>query len=126
MNCLLCESTETHFFSVQQKPIRDYWFCRHCELVFMDSSQHLNSSDEKQRYEQHQNQDSVDYRNYLMPVIERVKKYVPHNSMGLDFGCGPDPVLAQSLTESGYYLNLFDPYFFAEQHSLKQKYSVQY
>ena len=67
-----------------------------------------------QRYMQHQNSpESQGYRDFLAPVVEVLRKLsLPAGATGLDFGCGPGPVLAQMLEEAGFSMELYDPYFF--------------
>ncbi|WP_439331990.1 class I SAM-dependent methyltransferase [Pseudoalteromonas caenipelagi] len=95
-----------------QDKFRHYWQCNQCGLVFVDESERLTPQQEKAIYDSHEN-DLFDlgYRRFLSrvsePLLERLKK--PSN--GLDFGCGPGPLLAQMLTEAGHRMALYDLYY---------------
>lgn len=67
---------------------------------------------EEDRYRQHQNSiDDLRYVQHLSPAIEQVQRFVRSPARGLDYGCGPDPVLAQLLERAGYQMELYDLYF---------------
>nr|WP_216628443.1 class I SAM-dependent methyltransferase [Pseudoalteromonas caenipelagi] len=106
----MCASVEISHY--HQDKFRHYWQCNQCGLVFVDESERLTPQQEKAIYDSHEN-DLFDlgYRRFLSrvsePLLERLKK--PSN--GLDFGCGPGPLLAQMLTEAGHRMALYDLYY---------------
>lgn len=52
---------------------------------------------------------------FLTPVVEAVRGLaLPQGARGLDYGCGPGPVLAELLGEAGFSMSLYDPYFYAD------------
>ena len=119
--CPLCANPATEPFHRDNR--RDYQHCRICRLIFVPPNQHLDQAEEKSIYDLHQN-DSNDpgYRRFLSrlasPLLERLKP----NSTGLDFGCGPGPLLAAMLREAGHTVNLFDPYYANEPNHLHPGY----
>ncbi len=44
------------------------------------------------------------------------------DSIGLDFGCGPGPVISHLLQNSGYMIKQYDPIFHVDQRVLESKY----
>ncbi len=107
--CCLCQSLEVSLF--QMAP---YFRCNKCYLIFKDSTLHLSSEEEKKRYDLHQNNiNDPAYVNFLWPVVQQIKRNQPHSGLGLDFGCGPNPVLSQLLEKEHYQMYFYDPYYFA-------------
>ncbi|KAF7768939.1 hypothetical protein PCIT_a3467 [Pseudoalteromonas citrea] len=109
-NCNLCDSNDViHYFSDKR---RDYWQCSHCHLVFVGSAQHLSSTQEKAIYDSHENTlEDLGYRHFLSRVSEPLLSRLRPASDGLDFGCGPGPLLAQMLTEAGHNMSVYDLYY---------------
>ena len=119
--CPLCLSQDTfRFFSDKN---RDYYRCHSCLLVFVPADQHLSFEAEKAIYDLHQNQlDDAGYRQFLsrlaMPMLDRL----PAPATGLDYGCGPGPLLAKLFTEQGHQTQTFDPFYAPDQQVLRQCY----
>lgn len=119
--CPLCESKKTLLFDHAMN--RDYFLCNNCDLIFVPKKFQLDDVEEKKRYDFHQN--SIDDSNYVRflsqlfhPLIERLSP----NSHGLDFGSGPEPVLAQLLEEKGFDMCIFDPFYANNASVLQEKY----
>ena len=53
------------------------------------------------------------YRAFLEPAARATKASTASSAHGLDYGCGPGPVLAEMLKESGRKVDLYDPFFFS-------------
>lgn len=53
-----------------------------------------------------------------MPVAERLKPA----SQGLDFGSGPGPTLSIMLRELGHDMQIYDPFYAADDHVLDHRY----
>ena len=51
------------------------------------------------------------YRQFLGRLATPLLKRLPPAQRGLDYGCGPGPVLAAMLREAGHTVALYDPYF---------------
>lgn len=120
INCSLCHSNRVEFYHRDKK--REYLHCQQCKLVFVPSRYHLSESLEKAEYDKHENQfDDAGYLRFLSrtfePAVAWTKKKVSKISMsaesnnpvqikGLDFGCGPAPVLANEVhNQMQEYLN---------------------
>jgi 2-polyprenyl-3-methyl-5-hydroxy-6-metoxy-1,4-benzoquinol methylase len=83
----------------------------------------LTPEKEKYRYMAHKNDvNDLRYRKFVSPIVEAVKKSFNLNHSGLDFGCGTGPVASQMLTEHGYALALYDPFFADNESALAASY----
>ncbi|MBK1850320.1 class I SAM-dependent methyltransferase [Marinobacter sp. 1-4A] len=83
----------------------------------------LSAEEERVVYDLHNNDPGDSgYRAFLeklaVPMIERI----PSGAVGLDFGCGPGPALAEILRESAMDVALYDPFFYPEPSVLDQQY----
>ncbi len=106
--CCLCQSSEVSIFQDAA-----FFRCSDCHLIFKNSTLHLSAADEKIRYELHENNiDDPAYVRFLWPAVEQVKKLKSPPGLGLDFGCGPNPVLSQLLIQENYQMYSYDPIFF--------------
>ncbi len=120
-NCLLCGSSKTQSYYSNEKA--SYLCCSRCDLVFLPKRFHLNNTDEKSRYDLHQNDSNdVGYRQFLSTIFNPVEKFLVPNSKGLDFGCGPGPTLSLMFKDKGYQVDLFDKYYANNEHIFNNKY----
>lgn len=108
-SCPLCRSTHSAFYSSDKQ--REYWQCAQCTLVFVPPLFYVSATLERAQYDLHENNDSAGYRAFLnrlaQPLLMRIKPV----SVGLDFGCGPGPVLATMLKAAGHHMDLFDIFY---------------
>ena len=114
MSCCVCESPLVGLFlEVEEKT---YWQCKDCMVIFLDPKFRLSPSEEKYRYQQHNN-DIYDgkYRLFLSKLYKPLKERLKQGSRGLDFGCGPGPALAEMFKEDGFHVDLYDPFFFKDE-----------
>ena len=120
-SCPLCSrSSITHY---HQDKRRDYWQCNDCALVFVAKQQHLSSEAEKAIYDHHENDlEDAGYRRFLSRLFEPLQQRLAHKSVGLDFGCGPAPLLATMLQEQGHQMALFDLYYHNDPNVLAKRY----
>ena len=118
--CPLCKS-EAMFFKCYRNLA--YYRCQICQSVFMNPDQRLDASVEKSRYDNHENHvTDSGYQNFVQPVVDAVLHNHPNTSLGLDYGCGPGPVISFLLAKEGYTLNLYDPYYFKADENLEFTY----
>lgn len=118
--CRLCHH-EMAYFSTTRK--RDYYRCPQCDSIQLKSSYILNQSNEKARYDTHQN-DVHDprYQAFVSPITNYILSSYSSKEKGLDFGAGPGPVIATQLKEKQYNITLFDPYYHNNQVALNRLY----
>ncbi len=113
MKCLLCNHPNP--ISLKGKNEIQFWQCPQCKLTYKDPSLFPKSHEEKHRYLKHTNSLADNgYVNFLSQAVEPTLPFLTHNAFGLDFGCGPSPVLQSLIEKNGYTCELYDPYFFPE------------
>ena len=118
--CPLCGTTATHFASATQ---RSYLRCGNCQLIFVHPAQRIAPDVEIARYRQHNNTiENAGYVAFLMRLVNVIADHVPAGAHGLDYGCGPAPILGQLLTERGFPTPSWDPYFYPDPSVLQQRY----
>lgn len=116
MNCGLCGHNKILEFAHDKKRDWYYYRCQTCDLVFRDPSTFLNPSDEKKRYDEHNNGiENPGYVEFLSPVVKELLPYLNAGDRGLDYGCGPGPILQILFAQEGYPVDNYDPYFFPKQ-----------
>ncbi|MBP7517793.1 MAG: methyltransferase type 12, partial [Desulfobulbus sp.] len=100
-----------------------YHRCTLCQATFLDPGQRLCRADEHRRYRLHEN-DPADpgYRRFLARLGTPLVKRLQPGSSGLDYGCGPEPVLAGMLAEAGHRVRVYDPLFFPDRAPLADSY----
>jgi SAM-dependent methyltransferase len=112
--CILCNSNSVlplEFSRTSEK--RNYLQCPICGLVFVPGSFHLSLEDETARYLLHENTLSNEgYVRMFLEKIALIKQYCPGIHSVLDYGCGPEPVLAKLMERDGFDCDTYDPYFF--------------
>lgn len=119
--CPLCATRATRFFYRDQK--REYQQCPSCLLVFVPDGYLLDHTAEKAQYDLHRNHpDDAGYCAFLERLLQPLKACLPPHASGLDFGCGPGPVLAGLLAEQGFRMSLFDPYYYPDDSTLQATY----
>ncbi len=106
-----------------QDRVRDYLRCQHCALVFVPREQHLSLLAEKALYDLHENRmDDLGYRQFLSRLSQPLLARLAPHAHGLDFGCGPGPLLAKMLAEQGHSVSLYDPFYAEAPELLQQQY----
>lgn len=102
---------------------RSYLRCDTCEATFLDPAHFLNIEQERAEYERHQNlPGDAGYVGFLKRVADPLLDRLTPGSQGLDYGCGPGPVLAQLLRDAGHAVALYDPFFHPDAAPLQATY----
>jgi SAM-dependent methyltransferase len=87
--------------------------CKHCEFIFKDQSNYLSLDEELNAYNYHQNDDdNIGYVNFLTNFIDAA--VVPYIQKGkaLDFGSGPNPVLAKIMRKNyDFDVDIYDIFY---------------
>ncbi|HEY9207201.1 MAG TPA: class I SAM-dependent methyltransferase [Candidatus Methanoperedens sp.] len=115
--CILCNSesvTPLKFSkSAGKAGNRRFLRCNVCDLIFVPGNFHLSPEEEAARYRLHENTLlNKEYVRMFLEKISLIHQYCPGISSVLDYGCGPEPVLAELLRRDGYECDIYDPYFF--------------
>ena len=109
--CKVCKSSEINFFLKSGKLV--YWDCKICGAKILDPQHYVSNSFEKKHYLKHNNSTSdTRYKNFLLKLIKPMKDKISLSDIGLDYGCGFAPALANILKTYGYKVELYDPFFF--------------
>jgi SAM-dependent methyltransferase len=93
-------------------------------MIFVPRTQLLNEEEEKSRYDLHENHiRSKGYEKFLRRLINPIKELCTPESLGLDFGEGPYPMLRELFAEDGYSkVQGYDPYYNQNEEVLSGKY----
>jgi SAM-dependent methyltransferase len=109
--CPLCEHLNLERWEFD-KDHRLYLYCENCRLVSVEKNFLPEVGTEKNRYQAHQNTlENEGYVRFLEQSIEAALPYLNPGMQGLDYGCGPQPVLAQLLANRGFSCANYDPVF---------------
>lgn len=119
--CSLCSAPATR--PLMNINGRKYHRCDCCMATFLDSTHWLSPEEEYTQYQDHKN-DSADrgYRTFLSRLAHPLLKKLTPRRSGLDYGCGPGPVLAEILTKASHSVSLFDPFFYPNHNVLEHTY----
>lgn len=118
--CILCDYPAKLSFIVKGKR---YYKCGCCSGIFMDSFFYLSKEDERKRYREHNNEvEDPGYQKFVQPVVAKVMDLFGKEDTGLDFGAGTGPVISKLLSDNGYTIKLYDPFFWDDRGKLKDKY----
>ena len=119
--CPLCGSNQISAF--HQDKQRQYLNCLNCSLVFVPATAHLNLAAERSLYDLHQN-DVMDeaYQVFLSRLSRPLLSYLRPGSHGLDYGCGPAPLLARLMENAGHPMAVYDPFYASDESVLNQRY----
>lgn len=106
-----------------QKDGLNYLRCCKCQATLVSAAQLPSHQTQLQKYQQHEN-DPLDarYREFLNRLAAPLLADLPANQVGLDFGCGPGPALADMLSQAGHSMRLYDPFFFPDATVLDQQF----
>ena len=120
-SCPLCKSGDTFLFHEDQK--RSYVRCRNCELTFVPARFHLSKAREKAEYDLHENSPADEgYRRFLSRIFDPLNQRLASHSQGLDFGSGPGPTLSVMFREAEHDVQIYDPFYAADESVLKTTY----
>jgi hypothetical protein len=112
--CPLCKSNNSIILPYQFKE-RIFYKCQDCSLISSHSKDLPDKAKEKSRYLQHVNsKENTGYIHFLEQILKPLEKYLPYEASGLDYGCGPTPILADILRNKGYHCDVYDPFFYPE------------
>jgi len=89
----------------------------------MDKNTYMSRESEEAHYMKHEN-DVHDpaYRSFVQPCTQFVRKMIPKDRRGLDYGAGPGPVISSVLEESDYKMVKYDPFFSPDKSVLNDRY----
>lgn len=119
--CPVCEQSRLQPFQTVKE--QHYLRCPHCEATVLDERCRLSAEAEQAIYALHENDaDDPGYRRFLSKLSEPLLAQLQRGMSGLDFGCGPGPVLADMFTTAGMTMSLYDPFFHDSAEALARQY----
>ena len=121
LQCPLCSAPTPAFYHSDKR--REYVQCAQCHLVFVPPAYLPDVHTEKNEYLLHENSyEDRGYRQFLAKAADPLCQHIAPPAAGLDYGCGPTPVLAKMLTAKGHQMQVYDPYFHPDKTPLQQQY----
>jgi len=109
MPCPLCGASPSRRLPARTRTLLK---CGVCFLVYAERSELLPRERLKERYLFHENGiENEGYRAFLSRVIDAARPYLSPGARGLDFGCGPGPVLSTLAGREGLVMTDYDPIF---------------
>ncbi|MBU1215847.1 class I SAM-dependent methyltransferase [bacterium] len=118
-NCPLCSHEATLFYQNTD----NYFQCKECHSLFVDTNARPNIKQEKERYELHSDDvEDKGYQNFVSPMTSAIMQDYSKQSRGLDFGAGIGPIISKVVQDRGYNIKQYDPFFHNYPELLKEKY----
>ncbi|MBS4030560.1 MAG: class I SAM-dependent methyltransferase [Clostridiales bacterium] len=118
--CTLC-SGETGFFYEEKH--KKYYKCCNCSSILLDAEAYLSKELEQKEYEEHNNNvNDIRYQEFVAPITTVIQNKFNKEHAGLDFGAGTGPVITKILRDSGFNIELYDPFFWNNPALLNKKY----
>lgn len=106
------KSKKQHFFA-----------CNNCFGIYTKHDLRPTISEEKKRYEQHNNDiENKGYQNFVQPIVNEIINNQKTQQTGLDYGAGKGPVISSILHQKGFNIKLYDPFFHSHPEVLNKKY----
>jgi len=119
--CPLCSAHQIESFTTDKQ--RQYLLCVNCWLVFVPESDQLSRDQERAIYDHHCNDiNDEGYRRFLSRLHQPMSARLLPNSLGLDFGCGPGPLLAEMFKADGHKVYLYDKFYQPTIENLSRSY----
>ena len=111
MQCKICQGDTEAFFDDYMQC--ESYHCKSCEFIFKDESAIISREKELKVYEQHNNtEENLGYVAMFQDFME--KTFLPFKDeihTVLDFGSGPNPVLANLMRRQGFEVDHYDKFF---------------
>ncbi len=118
--CPLCSNNSSLF---HEEKNRIYYQCGTCFGIFVNTSALPSLEVEQAHYEKHNNDvEDAGYQNFVSPITKSILQDFTANNNGLDFGAGTGPVISKILTDHGFSILQYDPYFHIYPELLKEQY----
>lgn len=120
-HCPLCAYADSADYFQDKR--RNYYQCHRCQLVFVAREQLPEPAKEKGIYDLHQNHlHDKGYQGFLSRLATPIIQHLAKGSKGIDFGCGPSPLLVQMLKQAGLQMDYYDPFYYAQLPAAENQY----
>ena len=108
--CKICGSKIKTEYDNEMKC--NFHFCDSCGFIFKDDADYLDNNTEYKRYASHNNSfESPGYVKMFRDFLLKIDDYIDYDSLVLDYGCGPGPVLSEMMASKGSKTKTYDLYF---------------
>lgn len=119
--CPLCAASTISGF--HEDAHATYLRCDVCALVFLHPDLRPTPLREVMRYQEHRNEfGDPQYLQFLRRLADPIRDRLAPGAHGLDFGCGPQPVLAEFFSGAGFPTTYYDPLFHPDTSVLATQY----
>lgn len=121
--CKICDNKTTELGNNVMR-VR-YYYCDECHFISKDRHVRLDTAEELAIYDSHQNSiEDPRYVDYFRSFIKKaILPYCKDGGEGLDFGSGPEPVLATLLErDHSFSMEIYDLYYTTDKSYKKKKY----
>ena len=122
-----CKICKANIITISDTKVEKlYYRCLSCDYIFLDKKYHLDATQEKSHYDNHDNNlDSLGYVKMFEKLIEEfVIPRAKHIDTALDFGCGEGEVLPILLERVGISCDRYDLYYFTQKIYKDKKYDL--
>jgi hypothetical protein len=110
-SCKICKASASPIKDIKKELV--YYRCSACGFVSLDDRYKVTSIEEKNKYDQHNN--SLENEGYVQMFESfldlSVLAYSENIQTVLEFGSGPQPVLAKLLERRGFLVDIYDLYY---------------
>ena len=119
--CRVCREGQLVDFMVIDR--RRYERCLACLATLVAVDDLPAPETERRHYLSHENDiHDPGYRKFASKLVEPLMRDLESGAEGLDYGCGTGPVAAAMLSERGFAVELFDPFFEPDEAVLGRTY----
>ncbi len=110
MKCQICNNETVLIKDIDEK---EYVACKNCHIIQLKKEYHINKNLEKKQYDYHNNSfENKGYVQMFENFLDFFYKYLETTEYALDFGSGPNPVLAKILKNRGFEnVDYFDKFY---------------
>ncbi len=123
MKCHICDGSVLSF--IDEKTGMCYYSCSECEYIFKASKHYRDLSDQKKRYDLHENNENdAGYQAYFQRFLDFVLPQISEVGTALDFGCGRSTLLAQMLEQKNIACDAYDPIYHPDTLYEDKKYDL--
>ncbi len=121
--CKVC-SGETYDLFDKQFNIM-YVRCKSCGFVHLEDEHHVSFDEERAEYDLHENSiEDEGYVNYLDRFLQTAVDPFVKSGKALDYGCGPEAVLAVLVRQRGFTVKTYDRHFEHDKDAFEHRYDL--
>ncbi|PIK14991.1 class I SAM-dependent methyltransferase [Halobacteriovorax sp. JY17] len=115
----LCDNSILHY----ENKKKVFFRCNTCKLIFAPKERLLNTAEEVEIYDLHENDpNDINYVNFMERILTPLRDHLPYGSHGIDFGCGPGPVVKTILSKENFKISEYDPFYVNDKSLLDEQY----